>query len=61
MDRFVEVDDVRRKFLKCDCGQNSENLFYVCEQKPGRKKVQGLFARCPKCNAQMRLRRGHPR
>ena len=42
MDRFVEVDDVRRKFLKCDCGQNSENLFYVCEQKPGRKKGAGF-------------------
>lgn len=58
---YVEVDDVRRKFLKCECGQNGENLFYVYEQKPGRSKKQGLFAHCPKCNGQIRLRLGHPR
>jgi hypothetical protein len=58
---FVEVDDVRRKSLKCECGQNSEGLFYVYEQKPGVVKRQGLFAHCPKCNGQIRLRLGHPR
>lgn len=58
---FVEVDDVRRKSLKCECGENSEGLFYIYEQKPGLVKRQGLFAHCPKCNGQIRLRLGHPR
>lgn len=58
---FVEVDNVKRKFLDCDCGENTEHLFYVYEQKPGKVKRQGLFAHCPKCNAQIRLRLGYPR
>jgi hypothetical protein len=58
---YIEVDDVRRKFLKCECGQNRDDLFYVYEQKPGLQKKQGLFAHCPKCNAQIRLRRVYPR
>jgi hypothetical protein len=58
---FVDVDEVRRKFLKCECAENSEGLFYVYEQKPGKTKNQGLFAHCPKCNTQIRLRLGFPR
>jgi hypothetical protein len=58
---YVEVDDVKRKFLQCECGQNTKNLFYLYEQKPGRVKKQGLFAQCPKCNAQIRLRLGFPK
>ena len=58
---YVDDDDVRRKFLTCGCSENGEHLFQVYEQKPGRTKTQGLFAHCPKCHAQIRLRLGHPR
>ena len=37
---YIEVDDVRRKFSKCGCGQNKEGLFYIYEQKPGKVKRQ---------------------
>lgn len=57
----AEIDGVKRKFLKCECSQNTENLFYVYEQKPGRVNKRGLFAHCPKCNGQIRLRLGYPR
>ena len=39
---YVDVDDVRRKFLTCGCIRNGEHLFQVYEPEAGAHQEAGF-------------------